>query len=220
MKIQCAYCKRLACVLDAKKRPGNCPRDNYPETLEKAREIYQKEDYIRKMTKNAAIVEATGYREWPRLKDTIEFSKLMGYKKIGLANCVGLLKETKAVAKILENYGFDVYSVMCKTGSFPKDLHEVPKEFQITSKTGYMIGYVACNPVAQALLLNECETDFNVIVGLCVGHDAVFTKFSKAPVTTLIAKDRANSHNPAGVLNNYYWGKYFQKDIAEQKSKK
>ncbi len=220
MKIQCAYCKRHACVLDAKKRPENCPKDTHAEVLEKANDLYNSNPEIREMTKNAAIVEASGYREWPRLKDTVEFARLMGYKKIGLATCVGLIKETEAVSKILENYGFDVYSIMCKTGSVPKDLHQVPKEFQITSKTGYMIGFVACNPVGQALLLNECGTDLNVIIGLCVGHDAVFSKFSKAPVSTLIAKDRANSHNPAGVLNNYYWQKYFQKDIAEQKSKK
>ncbi|NVM01897.1 MAG: DUF1847 domain-containing protein [Candidatus Helarchaeota archaeon] len=220
MKIQCAYCKRLACLLDAKRRPENCPREINDNILEEAKKIYESEPQIREMTKNAAIVEASGYREWPRLKDTIEFAKLMKFQKIGLACCVGLLKETEEVAKILENYGFDIYSIMCKTGSVPKDLHEVPKEFQMTSQTGYMIGYVACNPVAQALLLNEYGTDFNIIIGLCVGHDAVFTKYSKAPVTTLIAKDRANSHNPVGVLNNYYWGKYFIKDAAEQKSKK
>ncbi|MHA1298092.1 MAG: DUF1847 domain-containing protein [Candidatus Helarchaeota archaeon] len=220
MKPQCGYCKRLACVLDAKRRPENCPRDTHSEVLENARKIYKTDPEIREMTKNAAIVEASGYREWPRLKDTIEFAKLMGYKKLGLATCVGLLKETEAVSRILEKYGFDVYSIMCKTGSVPKDVHNVPKEFQITSKTGYMIGYVACNPVGQALILNECQTDLNIIIGLCVGHDAVFTKYSKAPVTTLIAKDRANSHNPVGVLNNYYWGKYFQQDAAKQKSKK
>ena len=35
----------------------------------------------------------------------------------------------------------------------------------------------ACNPIAQAKLLNRVETDMNIIFGLCVGHDILFTKF-------------------------------------------
>ena len=52
----------------------------------------------------------------------------------------------------------------------------------------------------QAKLLNDQKTEFNVIVGLCVGHDSLFTKYSDALVTTLVAKDRVLAHNPAGAL--------------------
>ena len=38
--------------------------------------------------------------------------------------------------------------------------------------------------------LNKEETDLNILVGLCVGHDSLFYKYSKAPVTTLVVKDR------------------------------
>jgi uncharacterized metal-binding protein len=45
----------------------------------------------------------------------------------------------------------------------------------------------------------------NIIVGLCVGHDMLFQMHSRAPVTTLIVKDRVLAHNPAGALySNYY----------------
>ena len=30
----------------------------------------------------------------------------------------------------------------------------------------------------------------NVLIGLCVGHDSLFFRFSEAPVTVLVAKDR------------------------------
>ena len=43
----------------------------------------------------------------------------------------------------------------------------------------------------QALLLNGQKTQFNIALGLCVGHDALFCKYSDALVTTLAAKDRA-----------------------------
>ncbi|WP_274596750.1 DUF1847 domain-containing protein [Desulfurobacterium thermolithotrophum] len=45
----------------------------------------------------------------------------------------------------------------------------------------------------------------NVIVGLCIGHDMLFQMHSRAPVTTLIVKDRVLAHNPVGALySNYY----------------
>ena len=83
----------------------------------------------------------------------------------------------------------------------------------MSSKTGYKIGFVSCNPVGQALLLNEVKTEFNVIVGLCVGHDSLFIKHSEAPVTVLIAKDRRLGHNPIAALTNYYYDKFFQRDL-------
>ncbi len=67
----------------------------------------------------------------------------------------------------------------------------------------------ACNPIAQAEILNAVGTDLNVIVGLCVGHDALFTKHSRAPVTTLVVKDRVTGHNPVAVL--YGQGFYFKR---------
>ena len=63
----------------------------------------------------------------------------------------------------------------------------------------------ACNPVLQAELLNRAETELNVIVGLCIGHDILFTKTSKAPVTTLIVKDSLLGHNPVvGLYSDYH----------------
>lgn len=141
----------------------------------------------------------------------------MGYEKLGIAFCIGLQKEASTVSEILERYGFKVSSVMCKTGSVPKTEVGVPKEYEWTSKTGYLIGYVTCNPIGQAMLLNKEGTDMNIIVGLCVGHDTLFTKYSEAPVTTLIAKDRVTAHNPAAALYTSYWESYFEKDLSERR---
>jgi uncharacterized metal-binding protein len=68
-----------------------------------------------------------------------------------------------------------------------------------------------CNPILQARLLNSQKTQLNVIVGLCVGHDALFTRHSQAPVTTLITKDRVLGHNPAAALytSNFYYKRLF-----------
>ena len=57
-----------------------------------------------------------------------------------------------------------------------------------------------CNPIMQAKLLNEQGTQFNIALGLCVGHDSLFYKYSDALVTTLVAKDRVLAHNPVGAI--------------------
>lgn len=64
-----------------------------------------------------------------------------------------------------------------------------------------------CNPVLQAMVLNRARTDFNIVMGLCVGHDSIFLKHSEAYCTVLVAKDRPTGHNPAAAvytLDSYY----------------
>jgi uncharacterized metal-binding protein len=192
---------------------GNCPMMISPEIAKKVKEIYESDEFVKNSIQIASIVEAKGYIQWPRLKDTIEYAKGMKYRKLGIASCVGLQKEAEMTAEILQKYGFEVYSVCCKTGSIPKTSVGVPKDFTTRSKTGYPIGFVTCNPVAQALLLNKAKTDMNIIVGLCVGHDITFTHLSEAPVTTLIAKDRSNPHNPAAILYTHYGKSFIEKDL-------
>ncbi|MFX1377385.1 MAG: DUF1847 domain-containing protein [Promethearchaeota archaeon] len=191
----------------------NCPMNVSSEIEKEVMEIYKTDDFVKKSTSVASIVEAQGYIHWPRLKDTIEYANRMDFKKLGLAFCVGLRKEAKKTADILAKYGFEVCSVCCKTESIKKTDVDIPEEYTMTSKTGYPIGIMTCNPAAQALLLNKAKTDMNIIVGLCVGHDITFTHLSKAPVTTFIAKDRSNPHNPAAVLYTHYGESFFSRDI-------
>ena len=61
-------------------------------------------------------------------------------------------------------------------------------------------------PAGWRLMLKE-KTDFNILVGLCVGHDSLFFKYSEALTTVLIAKDRVLGHNPAAAL--YTTGSYY-----------
>ncbi len=215
----CFKCNSLnyCTVGRASKMLDNCPMKISPEIQKQAKELYKNDEYVKKSTGVASTVEAQGYIKWPRLKDTIEYAKGMGYSKLGIAFCVGLREEAKKIAEILEKYEFEVYGICCKTGATKKTDVGVPEEYTIFSKTGYMIGWITCNPAAQALLLNKAKTDMNIIVGLCVGHDITFTHLSKAPVTTLIAKDRSSPHNPASVLFTHYGTEFFRKDLQDLK---
>ncbi|MEM3507143.1 MAG: DUF1847 domain-containing protein [Candidatus Bathyarchaeia archaeon] len=108
--------------------------------------------------------------------------------------------EAARTVTILEEAGFIVASVRCKCGAIDKT-KLVAKEHKIGNPLKFE---AACNPVLQAQLLNNAGTDINIIVGLCVGHDMLFTMYSKALVTTLIVKDRLLGHNPVIALYSNY----------------
>ena len=60
--------------------------------------------------------------------------------------------------------------------------------------------------VEETLIFAE-KTDLNVMMGLCVGHDSLFIKYSEAPVTVLFTKDRVTGHNavqPLYLTESYY----------------
>ena len=57
-----------------------------------------------------------------------------------------------------------------------------------------------CNPIMQAKVLAAQGTDFNIVIGLCVGHDTLFLKNTEAPTTVMIVKDRVLGHNPVAAL--------------------
>lgn len=105
-----------------------------------------------------------------------------------------LIEESRIFARILRKNGFDVYSAVCKVGSFNKT------DIGLDEKYTCVTGNVMCNPILQAKLLNKAGTDLNVVIGLCVGHDSLFYKYSEALSTTLVTKDRVLAHNPVGAL--------------------
>jgi len=55
---------------------------------------------------------------------------------------------------------------------------------------------IMCNPSGQADYLKVNNTELNISMGLCIGHDMIFNQKSNVAVTTLVVKDRVNNHNP------------------------
>ncbi len=194
-------------------QPGNCPSRHHGKVIEDSFDLYKGDNDDARLAKAAARVEGLCYQpvpgseavnaKWNRIEDTMALAKLMEYKRIGIATCLGLLEETNQLVKILSAQGFDPVNVCCKAGSIDKLELGLKEDDKVRPETFEP----ACNPVAQAELLNRAETDMNIIVGLCVGHDMLFNKYSKAPVTTLVVKDRVTGHNPVSVLygQNFYY---------------
>ena len=201
----CANCNIRACTTSARENlPANCPMHE-DQKLKEILGKYEAADNHRFYIPSSAI-EAAGYCQWPRLKETMEFCKAMEYERIGIAFCNGLRKEARIVADLLRKHQFQVISVICKAGGISKELAGIPEKDKLHPHQFEAM----CNPIAQAVFLNEQETQFNIAIGLCVGHDSLFYKYSEAPVTTLVAKDRALAHNPCGAIycaDGYFKGR-------------
>lgn len=195
------------CISPNGKVSKGCPTVSKRRVREAARKEYQKKDVF-EFTRQASIQEAECYinrgqkpyvmhPSKPRIQETCEFAGKMGYRRIGLVSCMGLSKELAVVAQIFEAQGFEVVSVVCKAGSVPKE------EIGIQEGQKIRIGEYEsmCNPIYQAMLLNETKTELNVLLGLCVGHDSLFFKYARAPTTVLVVKDRLLGHNPLAAIS-------------------
>ena len=125
-----------------------------------------------------------------RVQEIKNYALKAGIKRIGIAHCVTFPKEAEAVKHFLSNE-FEVYSVDCKCGRINK--HEM---------LGCEGNGIMCNPAGQAEYLKENNTEFNISMGLCVGHDMVFNQKSASPVTTLVVKDRTSKNNTMETIRN------------------
>jgi uncharacterized metal-binding protein len=207
----CAYCPPTvrACrdgEEDAR-GPGFCPSNVDAAGQDAARAIYE-DPFFRRVAQESARVEAEGYCKWTRVEEICQFAKKMGFSKIGIATCISFVDHAKTLSQILESHGFEVASAACKNDSIPKE--EIGLDDSEKIRPG---GHEAlCNPISQARLLNDAGCEFNVVLGLCIGHDSMFFKHSEGLATTLVAKDRVLAHNPIGALalaDSYYsrvWG--------------
>ena len=192
----CADCASSACVSGG--REGHYPDFCLSQSAGEDRAADSLRQYLddpmdRKLVLAAERVLAAGYEKWPRVQEVIAFAKAMRFRKIGIATCTALLQESRTLAKMLRINGFEVYGVGCKVGELDKSSLDIPREYQ-------SMGTIACNPVLQAQLLAEEGTQLNIVMGLCVGHDILFSKYSQAPSTTLVVKDRVLVHNPAAAF--------------------
>ena len=174
--------------------PGYCQANNYLEEIEKSKEEYGKPENVR-IYEAACVVgaEKDGFR--PRVEEALHFSKELKLTKIGFATCTPLEYDMKTLERLFTQEGFRVVCAGCQIGRVSAEDRGLPHLNEYVNS--------ACNPIAQTQILNSASTELNFIVGLCLGHDILFTQHSKAPVSTLIVKDRMTGNNPSAAL--YGW---------------
>jgi uncharacterized metal-binding protein len=74
-----------------------------------ARARYE-EPEARRISQESARVESAGYCWWTRVEEIVDFCRRMGYRKIGIANCISFVDHAYVLSGILESHGFDVVS--------------------------------------------------------------------------------------------------------------
>ena len=196
---------------DLEKAPLFCPMRNLPDVIDKAKAEY-KDQSTREFARLASIQEFECYETLPegrrtknpRILELIQFSQKCGYKKLGIAFCSGLADEARMLTEILESHGFEVVSVRCKVGAESKESIGIKPEEKIRGPEHWE---TMCNPITQAEVLNAEQVDLAIMLGLCIGHDTLFLKYCRVPVTVIAVKDRVTGHNPLVPLylhNSYY----------------
>jgi len=205
----CSDCGKQSCHLGEKDFPALCIGKEIDKAeIDSIKELYKTDPLISKLSNAAAEIEGTYYGKLTRVEEIIAFARRIGAKKIGIATCVGLIFEAKIFVKILKAHGLKSYCAVCKVGSIDKTEIGIPEDLKVQKGCFEAI----CNPILQAKILAKQKTDLNVIIGLCVGHDSLFIKYSEAPITTLITKDRVTGHNPSAAL---YTAEFYYKRLLK-----
>ncbi len=206
--VDCAKCRTLACRTERPDTgPPNCPTKTRAGVVAEAAREYEKEE-VSALGRSIALQGYGGYVDLnigatplnTRVEEVIGLSRRMGYSKLGIAFCSGLHNEARLLAEILEKRGFEVASVSCEAGALSVEQVGIAKDEKFAG-SAYNNRLAPCSGIVQARILNSEITAFNVLVGLCVGQDYLFFKYSDAPGTVLIAKDRVMGHNPVAALN-------------------
>ena len=182
--MSCAGCDSRACA-----RGGEYPEDCTSklvdnEVRDDALAFYRDEENYKILQAAAKATSAAIGGKWPRVRELVFFAHSMGAKRIGIASCISYAADACILAGILTNEGFEVVDATCRIGSIKRG------ELGLEAPDDPHFHSASCNPYMQAAVLNEVGTDFNVILGLCLGHDMIFARQSQAWVTTLGVKDQ------------------------------
>ncbi|NTW56411.1 MAG: DUF1847 domain-containing protein [Chlorobiaceae bacterium] len=208
----CTDCGSLNCYRRDKEFPDFCPTDSVAEEeTDNITAHYRGEGIDALIARVSAEIEGAFYGKLTRVEEIIAFARRLGVKKVGLATCIGLVEEARLFSKVLKAHDLEPVSVLCKIGSVDKTDIGIDDSFKIQKGCHEAM----CNPILQAKYLQEKGTQLNVVIGLCVGHDSLFMKYSEAPVTTLVTKDRILGHNPAAAL---YTSRFYYKRLFEGNS--
>jgi uncharacterized metal-binding protein len=210
---QCAFCrvKDKICAQENGHGADGCPTINQTSVIKESLSEYQRPG-IKKFARYATIQEGECYADRgledpyllhpvkTRIQETIEFAHKMDFKRLGIAFCGGLREEARILSEVLKAQAFETASVICMVGRTPKEFLGIRENEKVhVGKFESM-----CSPITQARVLNRVKTDYNIVFGLCVGHDSLFMHYSDAMCSVLVAKDRVTGHNPLAALNLHH----------------
>jgi len=178
----------IACAKKSCREGESCGIENFERN--EVRNEYYTEENQKILSAAASLVDNGRAGSLSRIQEIIEFIQKMDYKKIGLAYCYGMEETAKSLKNLFRENNIKLTSVSCTVGALAQD--------EINADS--CIHKVSCNPVGQASQLNSEETDFVLLMGICLGHDLILQRNLKPDFTTVAVKDRVFNHNPLQEL--------------------
>ncbi|MDI6819623.1 MAG: DUF1847 domain-containing protein [Candidatus Hodarchaeaceae archaeon] len=145
-----------------------------------------------KLYQKSSSLEVEGYMRYPRVKEPIRLAEGMGWNKLGMAFCIGLSEEAKKLQEVLKCTVLKFIRLCVKLVALRRK-NSLPerKRSRMQSNSpsdGPQRGW----------------NGFERHRGSLHRPRHLFQRYSKAPTTTLIVKDRVLAHNPVGALYSRY----------------
>ncbi len=184
--MNCLQCSKKSC-----RSAVSCGAESFDQ--ETVLETYRQQDEKSAVKAAARLVDGGRAGTLSRIEELVEFSKEMGYRHIGLAYCYGMEDIARCTGDILKESGFRVTGISCTVGALRQD--------QINQNSS--LPGVSCDPLGQAAQLKSQRVDLAVLIGLCLGHDMLFTRHYSGDMTTLVVKDRPFSHDPVKGIRKH-----------------
>lgn len=196
-KLGCSFCNGEPCRHgNFERMPKNCPTLTSSEIVEDAIEEYRNDPASKQLCDTIWRSYLPYTRKQGRVEALVGFCHDLGIRKIGIATCVAFLECAQILEEILEAQGFQTITVCCQAGAVDSRV----LGYDPASLGRQRERFTLCNPIAQAEILNEGQTEINIMLGLCLGHDMIFTRYAQAPTTVMAIKDYVYDHKPSTAL--------------------
>ena len=184
--MNCIDCSDKIC----RKQTQSCTSEHLMK--EEAIHLYKKQSTVEIVDAAAQLIGNGRVGKLSRTEEIIEYAHIMQYQKIGLAYCYGMEKQAEKFQKLFRKNGFEVTAISCSVGGL--------KQSEVNAKS--CVHKVSCNPIGQALQLNEEQVELTIVIGICMGHDILLQRNLDMDFTTLVVKDRVFSNNPLKYIED------------------
>ena len=185
--------------------PEDCPTRTAPQVLAEARRIYHDPDsQAHRLYQAFGRLIHTGGAKKSRVEHIVDFCRSLGVNTMGVASCLRYLKEAHFLRQLFMEQGWGAHVAICKFGGFKTPDVAVQKDTD----------WIVCNPLGQALLLNDLGCEVNVTLGLCMGHEMIFNHYSEGLVTNLVVKEKISQEHSLDTLHCIMDGRH-QLDFHE-----
>lgn len=179
--------------------PPTCPARLHQDVMDEARRLCRDAGTdAGRLWRAFGRLIGTGGAAKSRVEHVVDFARSLGEGRIGIASCLRYIEDARFLRRLLRSEGFDAPVVLCKVGGWGVEDVGVDKDTD----------WIVCNPTGQALILNKLGCGVQMTLGLCMGHEMIFNKYSSGYVTNLYVKEKISEERPRDTVRAMMRGEY------------